>query len=81
MRIRVKLFAVARQLVQRDHVDIELAPPATLADIRRRLGETAPELEPILGHALFALGTEYIAEHTKISSDSELACIPPVSGG
>jgi hypothetical protein len=35
----------------------------------------------MVGRAMFALGTEYATDATGIPPDTDVACIPPVSGG
>jgi molybdopterin converting factor small subunit len=81
VNVQVRLFAVARQLAGRDTVRIELAPGATLGQLRLRLAEAIPELSPVIARMNFALGTEYADDGTVIPPDADLACIPPVSGG
>ena len=81
MNVRVRLFAVARELAGREWVSLELPEGSTLADLRASLAAELPSLAPILPQVLFAVGTEYARDATVISADSEVACIPPVSGG
>jgi molybdopterin converting factor small subunit len=81
MRLRVKLFAVARQMVGRDAIELDLGDEATIRDVRKSLAAAAPDLAPLLPRMLFAVGTDYARDETKLSADSDVACIPPVSGG
>ena len=81
MKVRVKLFAVARDLAQRDELEIELRDGATIADIRRAAEQACPALGRILPHAMWAVDAEYATDITSLTEHSEVALIPPVSGG
>jgi sulfur-carrier protein len=81
MMVRVKLFAVARQLAGRDVVELELATPATIGRLRATLAAQVPELAGISRHVMFALGTDYADDSATVDEASEISCIPPVSGG
>ena len=81
MRIRVKLFAVAKQRAGREVVELELPEPATVADLRSALVEQHPSLAGIVPHARFAIDSEYAADQRVIPLAAEIAIIPPVSGG
>jgi molybdopterin converting factor subunit 1 len=81
MIVRVKLFAVAKQTAGADAIDLEVADQATVADVRRALVAAVPALSPAAKFLLFAVDAEYAADQTVVSAKSEVACIPPVSGG
>jgi molybdopterin synthase sulfur carrier subunit len=81
MLIRVKLFALARQLAGRETIDVELPEGSTVADLRKRLAADVPQLAGLMKHLTFAVGTDYAADHAKIPAGADVACIPPVSGG
>ncbi len=81
MIVTVKLFALARELVGRDELELELPDGATVADLRRELTTNQPRLGTLLAHAHFAVDSQYATDGTPIDSRSELALIPPVSGG
>ncbi len=81
MIVCVKLFAAARQIAQRDAVEIELADGASVGELRLQMAATMPELADLLGHVLFAIDSEYADDPTKIPAGADIACIPPVSGG
>jgi len=81
MKVRVRLFAVARQLAGADAVEVSLPDAPTAADLRRALAEQWPALAPLVPHMMVAIGSSYADEQTKIPAGADLACIPPVSGG
>lgn len=81
MIVRVKLFAVARQLAGREQVEVSLPAGSTIAQLRAALLEQHPALAPLARAAMFAIGTEYADDAAKVAEGADLACIPPVSGG
>lgn len=81
MRVSVKMFAVARQIAGREVVEVSLGEQPTVADVRRALAADFPGLAPLAPQLMFAVNQEYAGDHTPVSPDSEIACIPPVSGG
>lgn len=82
MKIRVKLFAVARQLAGRDEVEIEIAgDDPQVSDLRAALIAEYPQLGDVARHLMIAVDTEYAADSTPITKESKVAVIPPVSGG
>ena len=81
MNVRVKLFAVARERLNRDELAVELTSGATIADLKRIVASEFPALAPILPHALWAVDAAYATDNTTLTEKSEIALIPPVSGG
>jgi molybdopterin converting factor small subunit len=80
-RFSVLLFARLKELAEASAVDVDLAEGATIADLRRRLGDVRPKLGTLLPHCLFAVNDKYVGESFVPPANSEIACIPPVSGG
>ena len=81
MNVRVKLFAVAKELVGGDELTLDVRNGATLSDVRQAVAVKYPQLANILPHALWAVDTEYANDSTVLSEHSDIALIPPVSGG
>jgi molybdopterin converting factor subunit 1 len=81
MTVRVRLFARARDLAGADTVTVELPPTARVADLRTWLGETYPALRPLLERSAVAVDEEFAADDAMIPPGTELALLPPVSGG
>jgi molybdopterin synthase catalytic subunit/molybdopterin synthase sulfur carrier subunit len=81
MKIVVQLFAGAHQLAGQRQVEVELAPAATVGQLRTALAATCPALAPLLPHALFAINAQYATDEVALPPAAEIACIPPVSGG
>jgi len=81
VKLSVRLFAVARELAGCESVSLELPEGSTVRQLRGRLAEMYPALAAVLPHVLFAIGSQYAGDDAVVSTGSEVACIPPVSGG
>jgi len=81
MKVRVKLFAAARESAKTDSLTFDLPVGSTLADLRDAMAVQCPALAKILPYCLWAVGANYANEHTELTEQSEVALIPPVSGG
>ncbi|HTM54045.1 MAG TPA: MoaD/ThiS family protein [Pirellulales bacterium] len=81
MKVRVRLFAVARELSSCDSLEIELPEGSTIGDLRAAVAKRVPAIQEILPGVMFAIGTSYASNKTPLEPDAEVACIPPVSGG
>ncbi len=79
---RVLLFAIARDLVGADEVFVSVGLEPSAGEILLQLGEEFPELRVLLPTCRLAVDCEYVSSETLIKdTESELALIPPVSGG
>lgn len=81
MRIEVRLFAAAKQLVGRPVIVLELPAEANVGDLKRALAQACPTLATMLRNLRIAVDAEYAEDHDLIPPNSEIAVIPPVSGG
>jgi molybdopterin converting factor subunit 1 len=81
VKVEVKLFAAARQFAGAETVQVELPEGAAVADLRGALIERWPAARSIWQHAMFAVDMEFVGDRERIPPQSEIACIPPVSGG
>ncbi len=81
MRVTVKMFAAAREAVGASEVAMEVDDGATVADLRCAMIDEYPQLESVVDRAMFAINARYASNEDKVSAESEVACIPPVSGG
>ncbi len=81
MNVRVRLFAVARQLAGADSIEVALDDEATVGDLRRGLSDQYPALASLIPHVMMAIGSSYVDNAAKITPGADIACIPPVSGG
>jgi molybdenum cofactor cytidylyltransferase len=81
MKLRVRLFALAKERAGRAEVDLELANSSRVSDLRAALAARLPTLAPLLPMALIAIDEEYAADDAIIHPGATIAVIPPVSGG
>jgi molybdopterin synthase catalytic subunit/molybdopterin synthase sulfur carrier subunit len=81
VNVRVRLFAVARQLAGRESIDLELPHGATVAQLRAALGTHIPQMSGSLSNMLFAIDRRFADDTGEIPENADVACIPPVSGG
>lgn len=81
MKVCIRLFAVAKDIAGSDSVWLELPEGATVGQLRERLAAQMPALAAVLPQVLFAVGNDYARDEMVIPPTSEVACIPPVSGG
>jgi molybdopterin converting factor subunit 1 len=81
MKVRVKLFAAAKELVGSQMITVDLPAAATVADVQHSVATAHPKLDRILTHAMWAVDAKYADDTTVINEHSDIALIPPVSGG
>jgi molybdopterin synthase catalytic subunit len=81
MNVRIKLFAAARELAKSAELAVDVTSPATLSDVRLAAAAACPALNAILPHCLWAVDAKYASHDHVVTADSEVALIPPVSGG
>jgi molybdopterin synthase catalytic subunit len=81
VRIRVRLFAIQRELAGTRSLALDVGEGATVEDAWAALVARFPVLAPGRPSVRFALNGEYADPGDRLGEDDELACIPPVSGG
>ena len=81
MRVRVRLFAIQRELAGAREVDLELPTAASIEDAWSALVALHPSLAPGRAYVRFARNADYADAETPLADGDELAVIPPVSGG
>ena len=81
MRVRVRLFAVAKELTGCEVISVDVPAIATLVDVQHAVAAAYPVLNRILSHAMWAVDAEYANHSAVVNEQSDIALIPPVSGG
>ena len=81
IRVRVRLFAMQREIAGTRQLEIDLPADATIEDAWRALAERFPALEPGRASVRFAHNGGYAPAETPLADGDEVAMIPPVSGG
>ncbi|HEX5590807.1 MAG TPA: MoaD family protein [Candidatus Limnocylindrales bacterium] len=81
LRVRLRLFAIQRELAGTRDVAVELGGAATVEDAWSALVARHPVLAPGRRSVRFAVNGEYADAGTALADGDEVAVIPPVSGG
>ena len=81
IRVRVRLFAIQRELAGTREVGLDLADGATVSDAWNALVGEYPALAPGRTFVRFARNGAYAEAATIVEDGDEVAMIPPVSGG
>lgn len=81
MKIQVLLFAAAKEAAGSSSVQVELTADANAGDVIGALAKEVPALTDLLPSCRLALDCCYVASDQAIAGASEIALIPPVSGG
>lgn len=84
MRIRLLLFAKAREIVGESEVSLQLeGEETTHSALVEHLTKVAfPALEPIISSCILAINQEYSTDSNNIIREGdEVALITPISGG
>jgi molybdopterin synthase catalytic subunit len=80
MRLRVLCFGRLRDLLAPE-LFVEVADPATVADLWRNLRQQYPALAPYEKAVAIAVNQSFAASSTPLAVGDEVALLPPVSGG
>lgn len=81
MRVRVRLFAIQRELAGTRELGLDLVEGATIADAWDALVVLHPAVAPGRAFVRFARNGAYADATTPLEDGDEVAMIPPVSGG
>jgi molybdopterin synthase catalytic subunit len=81
VRVRVRLFAIQRELAGTREVPLDLDDGATVGDAWDALVAAFPALAPGRASVRFAVNGSYADADTALTDGDEVAMIPPVSGG
>src|SRR5258708_39059204 len=79
--IRIRLFAIQRELAGTREVALELADGADVEAAWAALGVRHPVLAPGRASLRFARNGDYADPTTTLAGGDEVAMIPPVAGG
>lgn len=81
MKVKVLLFAQAKQIAGVDSIEVEVGDTAKVSDLKSALATAQPELASLLSRSNIALDQKYATDEDELLADVEVAMIPPVSGG
>lgn len=81
MTVQVRLFARARDLAGTDMMTVAVPEGATVGQLRQNLAASCPALASLLQRSVFAVDNEFAVDDVKLTPRTEIALVPPVSGG
>ncbi|MBI4574044.1 MAG: molybdopterin converting factor subunit 1 [candidate division NC10 bacterium] len=81
MKVRVRLFASAKDIVGQREVLLDLPEGTTAAGLLQRLAADHPGLRGLAPSIRLAVNREYVEGSRLLAEGDEVAFIPPVSGG
>jgi MoaE-MoaD fusion protein len=81
LRVRVRLFAIQRELAGAKEIPLELPPGTTIEEAWAAVVARHPVLAPGRPSLRFARNGDYAEATTPLADGDEVAFIPPVSGG
>lgn len=80
-RIKVLFFATLRDKAGTKSLELDLAPGATVRDVKDAVIRQFPGIQEHMEHCLVSLNHEYSEDPAEIPPAAEVAFFPPVSGG
>jgi len=81
VRVFVHLFGAARERAGLHVLEVQVRPPATAGDVAAQLVLHHGELGDLLRTSAIAVDHEFATPDTLVAEGSEVALLPPVSGG
>lgn len=86
MKTRIALYGALREADAGGHVELEVPPGSSIAELRKLLAEHLAVHAPAIPAGLvrrsaFASAEEILHNHRAVPEGIELAVLPPVSGG
>lgn len=82
MIVEVLLFAQARQIAERETIEVELrSSEPKVAELKQAIEVKYPQLAALLSRSNIAIDQQYMTDSDTVAEGVEVAMIPPVSGG
>ncbi len=81
MRVKVKLFAVFREMVGAKEEDLDLEPGTTVGQLLEKYISRFPDMGRFREHIILSVNKEYGAPGKPLMEGDEVSFLPPVSGG
>ena len=81
MQVKVAMFALARDLVKANEVTVDIDEGSTIGDLKHVLADAHPQLKELIFRSAISVEHEFAPDAVEVKSGSQVALIPPVSGG
>jgi molybdopterin synthase sulfur carrier subunit len=81
MKVQVRVFAMVREMVGAETIELEVQDAATVSELRAALLRLYPELKSIERFLKVAVNADFAGDATVLHAGDEIVVLPPVSGG
>lgn len=81
MKIKLKFFALYRELVGKKETEKELKSGSKVQDLLNVLYKEYPKLKKYHDEIIVSVNKNYSSENTKLKDKDEVAIFPPIGGG
>lgn len=81
MKITILFFALFRDRVGQNRIELEVESQASVSSLKVRLSALYPSIQPLLKNAVVSINQEFAYEEDVIPDQAEVAVFPAVSGG
>lgn len=81
MKVRLRFFALLREVVGFEEVEKDVSEGTTTGDLLQELVTEHPKLGQYAGVTQVAVNHEMVGLKHKVQPEDEVAFLPPVSGG
>jgi len=81
MKVRVKYFALYRDLLGKADEEFQLDKNATIEDLLNQLMSLHPHFKDVEAYMLISLNEEFVDKRSRLKDGDIIAFFPPVSGG
>lgn len=80
-QFEIRLFAIAREAAGQDRIVIDSVSEPTVSELLDEICQRIPDVAPLLPSCRLAVNGAYADPASIVPFDSDVALIPPVSGG
>lgn len=81
MRVKVKLFAVFRDIVGAKEEDLEVSPDTTVQMLLEQYISRFSQMDRFRDHIILSVNRDYGSPNRLLREGDEVSFLPPVSGG
>ena len=81
MRVKVKLFAVFRDIIGAKEEDLDIGPDTTVQQLLEQYISRFPQMSRVRDHIILSVNRDYGSPSRKLKEGDEVSFLPPVSGG
>ena len=79
--VRLRFLARYAELVGREEMELDIAQPATVGDLVRRVKDQIPSARQLPDHPLAAVNLQHVRLDAAVRDGDEVALLPPLAGG